>query len=102
MTVYIQQDGSLANVEITKPSSHAVLNLAAARIVQLAAPFAPLPASIAQNTDIFAITRTWHFEHQTLTTHSPCRQQYHRLTSASSSTPSPPTTPPPYINPIKP
>ncbi|AEC22046.1 hypothetical protein PT7_3506 [Pusillimonas sp. T7-7] len=71
MTVYIQQDGSLANVEITKPSSHAVLNLAAARIVQLAAPFAPLPASIAQNTDIFAITRTWHFEHQTLTTHSP-------------------------------
>ncbi|NYT84091.1 energy transducer TonB [Pollutimonas harenae] len=71
MTVYIRQDGSLAKVEITRPSSHAVLNLAAARIVQLAAPFAPLPAAIAQHTDVFAITRTWHFEHQSLTTHSP-------------------------------
>ena len=71
MTVYIRQDGSLADIEITRPSEHAVLNLAATRIVRLAAPFPPLPASISQHTDIFAITRTWHFEHHTLTTQSP-------------------------------
>src|SRR5690606_200234 len=68
LTVYIQRDGSLLKVEINQPSSHAVLNLAATRIVQLAAPFAPLPPSIAARTDVLAITRTWHFENQTLTT----------------------------------
>ncbi|NYT58141.1 TonB family protein [Alcaligenaceae bacterium] len=71
LTVYIQQDGSLLKVEIDQPSSHAVLNLAAARIVQLAAPFAPLPPSITAHTDVLAITRTWHFENETLTTNSP-------------------------------
>lgn len=71
LTVYIQRDGSLLKVEINQPSSHAVLNLAATRIVQLAAPFAPLPPSIAARTDVLAITRTWHFENQTLTTNLP-------------------------------
>lgn len=71
LTVYINQDGSLQRIEIDRPSSEAILNLAAARIVQLAAPFAPLPASMAKNTDVFAITRTWNFINQQLDTTTP-------------------------------
>src|SRR5690606_18812402 len=77
MTVYIRQDGSLEKIEITRPSEHAVLNLAATRIVQLAAPFAPLPASIARDTDIFAITRTWRSEERRVGKESsPSRSRY--------------------------
>ncbi len=71
LTVYIRKDGSLERIEIDRPSEHAILNLAAARIVQLAAPFAPLPATMARNTDVFAITRTWHFVNQQLETNTP-------------------------------
>ena len=68
LTVYIRRDGTLEKVEIDRPSPHAILNLAAARIVQLAAPFAPLPPTMAANMDVLAITRTWHFVNQTLET----------------------------------
>ncbi|MBB5215826.1 energy transducer TonB [Parapusillimonas granuli] len=71
LTVYIRKDGSLDRIEIDRPSSHAILNLAASRIVQLAAPFAPLPPAIARETDILAITRTWNFINQTLETEIP-------------------------------
>ncbi len=68
LTVYINRDGTLRNVEINQPSSEPVLNSASRRIVQLAAPFAPLPAEVAAETDILAITRTWHFTNNALTT----------------------------------
>ena len=68
LTAYIRKDGSLDRVEINQASSEPVLNLAARRIVQLAAPFAPLPEEISKNTDIFAIIRTWHFTNDQLTT----------------------------------
>jgi len=71
LTVHIRRDGSLEHAEINQPSSEAVLNQAALRIVQLAAPFAPLPPAIARETDILAITRTWHFTHQQLETDAP-------------------------------
>lgn len=71
LTVYIHQDGTLDRIYIDRPSEHAILNLAAQRIVQLAAPFAPLPANIAKETDILAITRTWHFQNQQLHTQIP-------------------------------
>lgn len=71
LTVYIKDDGSLQNIEIDKPSQHAILNLAAQRIVQLAAPFAPLPDEVSQNTDVLAITRTWNFQNQQLKTNIP-------------------------------
>ena len=61
LTVHIRKDGSLDRVEINRPSEHAILNLAARRIVQLAAPFPPLPDAVAEQADILAITRTWHF-----------------------------------------
>jgi protein TonB len=68
LTVYIDRDGTLRNVEINQPSSEPVLNSAARRIVQLAAPFPPLPPDVAAETDILAITRTWHFTNNELTT----------------------------------
>ena len=71
LTVYIKKNGELARIEINQPSEHPVLNLAAQRIVQLAAPFAPLPPAMAKSTDILAITRTWHFIDNQLSTQSP-------------------------------
>lgn len=71
LTAYIDKQGQLVRVEIDRPSEHAILNLAAQRIIQLAAPFAPLPPEIAQDTDVLAITRTWHFQNQQLDTTQP-------------------------------
>ncbi|NYT22090.1 TonB family protein [Alcaligenaceae bacterium] len=71
LTVHIRRDGSLQQVEIDRPAQHAVLNQAALRIVQLAAPFPPLPPELAQDTDVLAITRTWHFTHEQLETRLP-------------------------------
>lgn len=61
MTVYIRRDGSLLRAQITQPSDQPALNLAARRIVELAAPFAPLPEQLAPNADVLVITRSWHF-----------------------------------------
>lgn len=71
LTVYIKKNGDLARIEINQPSNHAILNLAARRIVQLAAPFAPLPPSLAAHTNVFAITRTWNFTDDQLDTETP-------------------------------
>lgn len=71
LTAYIDKQGQLVRVDIDRPSEHAILNLAAQRIIQLAAPFAPLPPDIAQDTDVLAITRTWHFQNQQLDTFQP-------------------------------
>lgn len=71
LTVYIRRDGELERIEIDRPSPHAVLNLAAQRIVRLAAPFAPLPESLSRSTDVLAITRTWHFTNNQLETAQP-------------------------------
>lgn len=61
LTVYIRRDGQLEQLVFDRPSKQAILNSAARRIVELAAPFPPLPEAIARDTDILAITRTWHF-----------------------------------------
>ncbi len=71
LTVYIRRDGSLHKVEIDRPAEQAILNQAALRIVQLAAPFPPLPPELARDTDILAITRTWHFTRDQLETRMP-------------------------------
>ena len=64
MTVSIKADGSLEKLEINQSSGYPVLDEAAQRIVQLAAPFAPFPDNIRQDTDILSITRTWTFTKQ--------------------------------------
>jgi protein TonB len=61
VTVSIKADGSLDRVEINRPSGQRILDAAALRIVQQAAPFAAFPADIARDTDILSITRTWIF-----------------------------------------
>ena len=71
ITVSVRADGSIAEVEIDQPSPHAVLNQAARRIVQLAAPVPPFPPDIARDTDVRVITRTWHFVNDTLETQAP-------------------------------
>jgi protein TonB len=61
VSVAIRADGSLENVEINRSSGQKVLDEAAVRIVRQAAPFAPFPPEISQDTDILSITRTWSF-----------------------------------------
>ena len=61
MTVSINADGSIESVEINQSSGHPVLDNAARRIVELAAPYSPFPDNIRKDTDILSITRTWTF-----------------------------------------
>ena len=61
MTVSIKADGSLEGVEINKSSGSKILDEAAKRIVELAAPYAQFPEDIKKDTDILSITRTWTF-----------------------------------------
>lgn len=60
LTVAINKDGSLERIDIIKPSGHQVLDDAAQRIVELSAPFPPVPRS-EEEIDILHITRTWQF-----------------------------------------
>jgi protein TonB len=60
LTVAINKDGSLERIDIIRPSGHAVLDDAAQRIVELSAPFAPVPRG-GEEIDILHITRTWQF-----------------------------------------
>ena len=59
--VALYPDGSVRNITILRPSGHKILDDAAVRIVKLAAPFAPFPPEIRDETDILYITRTWVF-----------------------------------------
>jgi len=61
LTVAIKANGEVETVEINRTSGHRVLDQAAIRIVRLASPFEPFPASIRSDTDILHITRTWTF-----------------------------------------
>lgn len=64
MTVSIKADGSLEKIDINQSSGHQILDDAARRIVELAAPYAPFPEDIRKDTDILSITRTWTFTRQ--------------------------------------
>ena len=61
LSVGIYRDGSVANIEVKKSSGHRILDDAAQRIVQLAAPYAPLNKELAESTDVLYITRSWAF-----------------------------------------
>lgn len=61
LTVVIKSDGSLDRVEVNRPSGQKVLDDAARRIVEMAAPYPPFPDAIRRDTDILEITRTWSF-----------------------------------------
>lgn len=66
MTVHIRADGSLEKVEIDRSSGHRVLDAAAKRAVELAAPFAPFPAAVRKEWDILSISRTFNYTREDL------------------------------------
>jgi periplasmic protein TonB len=61
LTVGIRADGSVESIALDRSSGEKILDLAARRIVQMAAPYAPFPPDIKRDTDILYITRTWTF-----------------------------------------
>jgi protein TonB len=60
LTVAVRRDGSVESAEIVMSSGEPVLDQAALRIVQLAAPFQVLPET-SERVDVLHITRTWQF-----------------------------------------
>jgi periplasmic protein TonB len=61
LTVSIRSDGSLESVEVERSSGNRLLDAAAVRIAQLAAPYPPFPSSMRKETDILSIPRHWNF-----------------------------------------
>lgn len=61
LAVAIRADGSVEKAEIRRSSGFPVLDNAALKIVELAAPFSAFPADIAHEYGIIDITRTWTF-----------------------------------------
>jgi protein TonB len=61
VTVAIKADGTVEHVYINRPSGHKILDDAALRIVDLAAPFPRFPPNIAAKWGVLEITRTWTF-----------------------------------------
>jgi periplasmic protein TonB len=61
LTVSIRADGSIEHVEVSKSSGQRILDAAAVKIVEMAAPYATFPPDVRRDTDILHITRTWSF-----------------------------------------
>lgn len=61
LMVVIAADGRILEAQLLTSSGHSLLDDAAVRILNLAAPFAPLPESIKANADVLEIIRTWQF-----------------------------------------
>jgi protein TonB len=61
LDVALRPDGSVQEVILRRSSGKKVLDDAAIRIVNLAAPFARFPKAIAEETDILHVERTWQF-----------------------------------------
>ena len=59
LTVALNRDGTVKDIEVIQPSGHKLLDEAAIRIVRLAAPFPPIPTE--GNIDELYVTRTWQF-----------------------------------------
>jgi protein TonB len=67
LTVEINSNGTLEAVHVERSSGSRILDAAAVKIVELAAPFAPFPDEMKKQVDIFGITRTWTFTRDQLT-----------------------------------
>ena len=63
ITVEINADGSIASIQVDRSSGQKVLDDAARRIVQMAAPYSPFPPNLG-DVDVISITRTWSFTNQ--------------------------------------
>ncbi len=61
LDVALNPDGSINEITIRRSSGEKVLDDAAIRIVELAAPYGAFPQHIKDETDILHIMRTWQF-----------------------------------------
>ncbi|MDW8323744.1 MAG: energy transducer TonB [Burkholderiales bacterium] len=61
LTVSINADGTVESIHIDRSSGSRILDAAAVKIVEMAAPFAPFPEEMRAKVDILGITRTWTF-----------------------------------------
>ena len=61
LSVIVKANGDIKQVEVIRSSGQRLLDDAAKRIVQMAAPYARFPESIRHDTDELDITRTWTF-----------------------------------------
>ncbi len=61
LDVVINADGELIKADLRQSSGHQLLDDAAKRIVQLAAPYSPFPPKLRQQADVIHITRSWEF-----------------------------------------
>lgn len=62
LSVIVNADGTVDNVEVLEPSGFPILDQAALQIVRLASPFDPFPPEILKTADQLDIIRTWRFE----------------------------------------
>jgi protein TonB len=60
--VGINQNGTVESIDVMRSSGLNEIDQAAINIVQMAAPYAPLPDHITEHVDVLHITRTWRFE----------------------------------------
>ena len=60
ISVAIRRDGTVERAEVVDSSGQPLLDQAALRIVRLAEPYPPLPAT-AEEVDVLHVTRTWQF-----------------------------------------
>lgn len=68
MTVTLNANGTIRNLELSESSGIGMLDQAALQIIRLAAPFDPIPASVREKYDQLQIIRTWSFEINGLST----------------------------------
>ena len=61
LDVAIKPDGTVEDITLRRSSGERVLDDAAIRIVEIAAPFSEFPENIAEDVDILHIERTWIF-----------------------------------------
>ncbi|MCG6862954.1 MAG: energy transducer TonB [Chromatiaceae bacterium] len=59
--VAVRADGNIERVRVLRSSGFDLLDEAAVKIVELAAPYAPFPPDIRAEADVLDITRTWQF-----------------------------------------
>ncbi len=59
--VTLLPDGTVEDIQILRPSRYRVLDDAAIRVVQMAAPFAAVPEDVLDGKERLVITRTWEF-----------------------------------------
>jgi protein TonB len=61
LDVVINAEGELVKADLRQSSGHQILDDAARRIVELAAPYAPFPPKLRKEADVIHITRSWEF-----------------------------------------